>query len=161
MTRLIPLLVAAATLFAEAILPAPALAQNVVSNQSCAVLVDGGAAQVATCGPFNTNLQPYGAVCEVTTVAGSVIANVQTQYSPNYGPDGGLFGAYDAGAVALNSISGVATPVATSNAPYNPWNGLQFVATVVAADGGTGLFTCQVGVIQAQTIHAARPKTKK
>jgi len=140
-----------------------ARAQQVASQFTCQVLLDGGASEV--CGTIPTNFQPTTVTCEVSVPAASSAGTTVTLLTSG---DGVHYGTWaDAGqgvvTVANGGASGATTTVALALYPTNPWANLEVAANATTIDGGTGgpgALNCQISVINAQTLHSTRPALK-
>jgi hypothetical protein len=154
--------------FAFALLfAAPAFAQQFAQQYTCTALLDGGSTN-AICGTFLSNYSPYTLTCEVSVTGGqsaAATANVLVSGNgTNYGTwaDAGL-----AVTIIANGDGGtVVTTAALAVSPTDPWLNSEVYVSGLVDDGGTnstGFLTCQISVIQSQTLHSAHPagfKTK-
>lgn len=146
------------TLLAVAVLfSAPAFAQQVAQQTSCSLGVDGGTgASTLTCPAFALNYQPMTVVCEAITQGSHLVGTTNVLVSS----DGVHFA--DAGQVfAFNQDVSATSTGLFAIAPTDPWIEAEVVTGITTNDGGTAggaVITCQQAVIQAQTIHASKPK---
>lgn len=144
--------------------PPKASAQQVASQYVCGpVLLDGGSTN-AVCGTFPANYQPLTMTCEVNVLAGdhsSAAATVNLLGSGNGTNYGTIADAgYSVVIVANGDAGAVTTTAAVAVSPTDPFLDYQVYFSGIATDGGTsatGNASCQISVIQSQTLHATHP----
>ncbi len=143
--------------------PRAARAQQVASQYTCTALLDGGSTN-AVCGTFLANYQPFTTTCEVSVNSGDHSSAVATVNLLGSG-DGVHYGTIaDAGyaiAIVANGDGGfVSTTAGFAVSPTDPWLDYEILASGILQDAGTastGRLTCQISVINSQTLHSVRP----
>jgi hypothetical protein len=167
-------IVAAVAFVAAAVLVVArhAIAQQVASQITCAIPLDGGtSATSTTCGPVLLNYQPYTASCWLGPDYQSVQGTISVQTSGDgihFGvptnlvvlalPDGGsaatsAFGPTGNAAATHTKVAAVDVLDFSTN-PTDPYLYAQVTANTLADGGTSDAINCYFSVVQTQTLHA-------